>query len=403
MNPILNVTEDVQFDNTIAGLEYHSYLPYVGTSFGHNDEIRIPLHQTDVYTLPSDSYLYFEGEIANTAGSGQVPTTLKLVNNFICHLFDEIRYEINGQIIDRVRNPGITVTLKNLISLNPSESTRLFNAGWTIDNSATYTLDKNKFNICIPVNTLLGFFEDYKKILLNLKQELVLLRTANDINAIIESTGSNTTEIKFTKIIWKVPHVSVNDHSRLRLLSIIDKARDINIAFRSWELHELPSVPASTKNAWAIKSAAQMEKPRYIIFALQTKRRGQLKSNSSLFDHCNFTNAKLFLNAQQYPYDNMQINFKDGQFATLYEMYSRFQSSYYNKTAEPLLNKSTFAQNAPIIVIDCLHQNDDLNIGSVDIRLEFETGENVPEGTTAYCVIIHDRFFTYNALRGSIN
>ena len=400
MNSILNVTEDVQFDNTIAVLEYHSYLPYVGTSFGHNDEIRIPLQQTDVYTLPSDSYLYFEGEILNPTEMGKVPTTLKLVNNFICHLFDEIRYEINGQTVDRVRNPGITVTLKNLVSLNKSQSTRLFNAGWAIGNSATYTLDKNKFNICIPLSMLLGFFEDYNKILINLKQELVLLRAANDTNAIIESSGKNATEIKFSKIVWKVPHVNVNDHTRLKLLSIVDKATNINIAFRSWELHELPSVPSSTKNSWAIKSAAQLEKPRYIIFALQTKRRGELKSNSSLFDHCNFTNAKLFLNAQQYPYDNMQINFTDGQFATLYEMYSRFQSSYYNKTAEPLLDKSTFAKDAPIIVIDCLHQNDDLNVGSVDIRLEFETSGNVSENTTAYCLIIHDKFFTYNALRG---
>jgi hypothetical protein len=400
MNSVLNIVEDVLVDNTIAGLEYHSYLPYVGTSYGRNDEIRIPLQQTDVYTLPSDSYLYFEGEISNTAAAGTVPTTLKLVNNFICHLFDEIRYEINGQIIDRVRNPGITVTLKNLVSLSKSESVRLFNAGWSIDNSSTYSLDKNKFNICIPLSMLLGIFEDYRKILINLKQELVLLRTSNDTNAIIESSGVNTTEIKISKVIWKVPHVIVNDQIRLKLLSIVDKGVDINVPFRSWELHELPSVPSSTKNSWTIKSATQLEKPRYIIFALQTKRRGELKQNCSQFDHCKFVNAKLFLNAQQYPYDNMQINFEDQQYATLYEMYSRFQPTFYNKTAEPLLDKSTFEKEAPIIVIDCLHPNDDLNIGSVDIRLEFETSENVPANTTAYCLIIHDQLFTYNALRG---
>lgn len=398
MNAILNVTENITFDNAIAGLEYHSYLPYAGTSFNHNDEVRIPLQQTDVYTLPSDSYLYFEGEISNPTERGTVPTTLKLVNNFICHLFDEIRYEVNGQTVDRVRNPGITVTLKNLVSLNKSQSTRMFNAGWS--DTSTYTLNGNKFNICIPLSMLLGFFEDYNKILINLKQELVLLRAANDVNAIIETSNKNETEIKISKIVWKVPHVSVNDHTRLQLLSIIDRATDINIAFRSWELHELPSVPSSTKNSWAIKSAAQLEKPRYIIFALQSNRRGNLIKNSSLFDHCKFTNAKLFLNAQQYPYDNIQANFTDNQYATLYEMYSRFQSSFYNKTAEPLLDKSTFASDAPIIVIDCLHQNDDLNVGSVDIRLEFETTENVPANTTAYCIIIHDKFFTYNALRG---
>lgn len=38
----------------------------------------------------------------------------------------------------------------------------------------------------------------------------MLLRMPNDVNAVIESTGSNATEIKISKIIWKVPHVTVN-------------------------------------------------------------------------------------------------------------------------------------------------------------------------------------------------
>lgn len=399
---VLNITNDIEFDNSITSKSFHTYLPYAGTSFGFNDEIRIPIQNSEIYTLPSSSHLYFEGVL--THPDGKIPASLKLVNNFICHLFDEIRYEIGGQVIDKVRNPGIAITLKNYISRNKLESDRLKNAGWSIDDDCIYKINNanGKFNVCVPLNILFGFCEDYKKILVNVRQELVLLRSNSDSNAIIDSTNAYKSEIKLNKILWKMPHVSVNDATRLNLLNIINKEMNVKIAFRSYEIAELPSVPQTTKHAWSIKSVNQLEKPRFIILAFQTGRKGITNKNASMFDHCKIANAKLYLNAQQYPYDNLQINYDIDQYATLYEMYSLFQESYYEKISEPLLDILQFKNIAPIIVIDCLHQNDDLSTGTVDIRMEFETISEIPANTTAYCLILHDQFFSYNALTGNI-
>jgi len=38
----------------------------------------------------------------------------------------------------------------------------------------------------------------------------------------------------------------------------------------------------------------------------------------------------------------------------------------------------------------------------VDVRLEFESFENFPSGTTAYCLILHDRIVDYSLLSRAV-
>ena len=84
-------------------------------------------------------------------------------------------------------------------------------------------------------------------------------------------------------------------------------------------------------------------------------------------------------------------------------MYAHFQSEYYNNNEiDPLLSKSEFINYTPFIVIDCSKQNESLKQAAVDVRLEFETNENIPAETTAYCLILHDRIIKYNLVSGDV-
>ena len=55
-------------DDSIVGLAYHTHLPYTSTTYNSNDEIRIPINQQDVYTLPCESYLHIKLEYTNSNG-----------------------------------------------------------------------------------------------------------------------------------------------------------------------------------------------------------------------------------------------------------------------------------------------------------------------------------------------
>ena len=51
-------------------------------------------------------------------------------------------------------------------------------------------------------------------------------------------------------------------------------------------------------------------------------------------------------------------------------------------------------------MIDCSKQNESLKSAPVVIRLEFEAKDNFPTGTSAYCLILHDRIVQYSPVSG---
>lgn len=402
---ILDIKNGPVFDETLWEKEFHTHNPYASSKLGNNDEIRIPIQHQDAYTLPSESYIYIEGRV--TKSDGTAGTKVPFINNPMAFMFEEIRYEISGIVVDSTKKVGISSTLKGLVSLSPNETNALQTAGWLLPTHTKAIPNPNGyFDFCIPLRLLLGFAEDYKRIIINVKQELVLLRSSSDIDVIQADSAitSETLDWKITldKIVWRVPHVRLADDRRLRLLQLLDSDRDIVLPFRNWEMHEWPILPTTQRQTWAVKTSSQLEKPRYVIFALQTNKRSNLNANASIFNHCNLTNIKLFLNSQFFPYDNLNVVFSKDRYGILYDMYSKFQSSYYGRMNSPLLTPENFKSLAPIAVIDCSKQNESIKTSTVDIRIEFELEANIPEQTTAYCLILHDTIVTYTPLTGVV-
>ncbi|XP_024867173.1 uncharacterized protein LOC112451645 [Temnothorax curvispinosus] len=373
MADILSIGGEPIFDERIVGIETHAYNPYVNTTFGHNDEIRIPIQQQDLYTLPCNSFLYVEGRL-NNDGATNEEQYAKLVNNCVAFMFDEIRYELDGVEIDRCRNVGITSTIKNYVSLTIERARRLQNAGWSYPTSESNLNNaSHQFNFCVPLNILLGFCENYRRVVINARHELILIRFRSDHNCIVDPKKTvprdpaKDPKITLLKVQWRMPYVALND--------------------------------STTKHSWAVKAAPQLEKPRYVIFALQTGRRNKFAGDASRFDHCALANVKLYLNSEFYPYDDVNVDFESDKFAVLYEMYAKFRGAYYGDSRDDaLFSPREFARVAPLAVIDCSRQNESVKSATVDVRIEFENKENVPPKTTAFCLIVHDRVIEYSPL-----
>ncbi|XP_034934686.1 uncharacterized protein [Chelonus insularis] len=379
----LAINRGVVFDESISHCELHAYQPYASASLNNNDEIRIAVQHQDLCSLPCKSSLHITGKFTKTNDTA-VASTTKLVNMALCYLFEEIRYELNGIEIDRNKNVGLTN-----------------NTGWIVNDEKLMD-NKGYFDILLPLNMLLGFAEDYHRIIVNARHELVLTRSNTDLNAIVQAAASTDEKITLTKIEWMIPYITVSDPRKIQLLNYIAKDPPITVSFRSWETYEYPLLPRTTKNVWMVKTSTQLEKPRYVILAFQTARKNDATKNSSQFDHCNLRNVKLFLNSQCYPYGNLNLDIAHNQYALLYDMYKNFQESYYGKDSEPLLTKEQFIGKAPLIVIDCSKQNESLKSGPVDVRIEFESTKPIPDNTSAYCLIIHDRIVEYKPLSGQL-
>ncbi|KAL6421620.1 hypothetical protein ACFW04_014505 [Cataglyphis niger] len=314
-------------------------------------------------------FLYIEEKLILNKPAGGSDVTLG--NNYIVFIFDEIRYELDSVEINRNRNVGITSTLKNYVMISSDRTVIMRNIGWDAQTNVT-----GYFNFCVPFYMLLGFCEDYKRIVINARHELILIRSLNDNNCLIGNLALEPV-INIFKTQWRMPHVILNEINKLSMLRTLESGRYLSMGFRSWDLYEFLLLQRTTKHSWTIKTATQLEEPRYIIFALQTGRKNVISKDTSRFDDCKLNNVKLYLNSECYPKNRWSV---------LYDTYQRFCKNYYGyEYLESSFTVTQFLRNGPFSA-------------TMDVRLEFECKENVPMNTTAYCLIIHDRVIQYNPL-----
>lgn len=392
-------------DHGIEGVEYHSHHPYTPTQM--NGEIRIAIQHQDLITLPSQSFLCIEGRFLTQ--NDTVPTRATITNNPFMFLFDEVRYELCGSEIERVRHPGITTSMKGYTSYRGCSQNYHETYGWSSNPHNNLISADGYFSTCIPLSTIFGFCEDYDKVIVNVKQELILIRSQTDDNCYlapeIQQEGQATRErckFQITSLTWRVPYLTVSTQHRLALYKILQKEKSVKVNFRCWEIYEYPLLPTTEKQIWNVKTAPQVEKPRWVMLAFQTERKSSPTKSASEFDHCNLINAKLYLNSKSYPYDDLNVNFDQNKFSLLYKMYADFQKEYYGTVVSPLLSLANFKNMGPIVVLDCSKQSESIKSGPIDILIEFESSKPFPANTAAYCLIIHDRACEYNPLTNVI-
>jgi len=65
-----------------------------------------------------------------------------------------------------------------------------------------------------------------------------------------------------------MPHVLLGEIDMLSVLRALESGRYLSMNFHSWDFYEYSLLQNTTKHSWAVKTAIQLEKPQYIIFAL---------------------------------------------------------------------------------------------------------------------------------------
>jgi len=174
--------------------------------------------------------------------------------------------------IDRSKskNVGITSLMKGYTTFSNEIAYSLHNAEF-IDSSDTVKslmIDDGHFKFCASL--LVGFCEDYKRVVINARHELILIRAHNGNNYIVGDLATKPTLKLQYKVQLRMPHVALNEINKLSMLRALESER--YLSFHSWDLYEYPLLPSTTKHFWAIKTATQLEKLRYVIFGQIDKK-----------------------------------------------------------------------------------------------------------------------------------
>ncbi|KYN13967.1 hypothetical protein ALC57_13828 [Trachymyrmex cornetzi] len=153
-------------------------------------------------------------------------------------------------------------------------------------------------------------------------------------------------------------------------------------------------IPIQQQDLYTLPSNSFFYFEGKLTFALQTGRKNVMSQDIRVFDDCNLSNVKVYLNSEFYSYDDLNLDFSKEIYAVLFDMYAHFREAYYGIDFETMLNMFSFVEKGPFAVIDC-SRNESVRSTTVKVRIEFDCKENVPANTTAYCLIIHDRVIEY--------
>ena len=430
MADILQITEDIPVDDSIYEYEYKEYNPITGTDLNRGS-IVITIESQDIYTHPAESFLVIEGQLIKEAPAPPAAAeyvnddNIALINNGLMYLFSDVRYHLASHEIEVLQNPGHATTMLGLLKY-PDDFTKSqgLNQVWApdtdegtaINNNNGFKLrrdyiinmvegagNKGKFNFKIPLKHFLGFCEDYKKILYGMQQRLTLTRTGND-NAILRGQNAagnaalDNAKIELNKISWFMPHVIPSDAYRLQLDKIIEKKEKIPVGYRMLQCDNIPVVGGSGFT-WRLGVKSSPDIPRFIIVGFQTNKNNNQTTNPALFDHCEVRNIYVTLNAKRYPDIDYENDFTINKFSRIYGDASTFRKKFYNMD-ELISNSSISPDNYktlfPLFVFDVTKQSEKLKTSVSDIHIKASfNGNNPPNNTMAYAVIISDRLFHF--------
>lgn len=119
-------------------LHEHTYKPFGSPQYRNLAVIRIPINFHDVVLDISNICLYIEATFT--------PNDLTIrcyLSNALAFLFDEIKYEEQGEKVAIVRKLGITSSMKIITSHGSTNLNVLLGAVWGLTQAKQYILDND--------------------------------------------------------------------------------------------------------------------------------------------------------------------------------------------------------------------------------------------------------------------
>ena len=422
MNPILDIKEASEEDESIVNYQIYQFYPESGTQLNNPGNVTITVNNSNNFYHPAYSWLEFEGQVVKQTdgtlyAAGDI---ISFVNYGILYLFDLIKYTLSSAPIETVFNPGLVANIMGLATFPDNFKQGLIEC-WCPDESETIA-DSNtgfkarrnlilisapdplgSFRFSIPLKRVMGFADDYGKVLYGFIHNIILTRSSTDNNALCHTPWTDRSKhtageivngkVELKNLRWMLPRVTPSDVAKYSLLKQIKDGVVLNCGFRMRQ-HISTAVTETNTFTWRLGVRSSPEQPRFIFLCFQTNRNEDQQKLNTVYDHCDLSSAHVLLNNDRYPLNDFETSFKKNHFDHMYTDFIGFRKKFYG--IDPLISPTSvgpipYKTRYPIFCFDVSKQSERLKSGVTDITLQCRFEENVPASTIAHAVIISDR------------
>ncbi len=405
---MLKVEETTPENKSIQSFEYFPFNPITGTQYNNPGIIQINIENQAEYFYPRRSWLQIEGRLLKATDAVYDNNDLiTLINNGILYCFSNIKYLLSGSEIESLNHPGHASTMLGLLKYSKeysgvlqcwipdtTDKAEANNTGFVKRRNFIFSSDPvGTFVFALDLEHILGFAEDYDKVIMGFQHSLQFSRSSDDSNAIFRDEHVAVGKVELKNITWWMPIIRPAELESNRLTNIIYDKASLEVWFRMRQCAMI-SLPLVSSYTWNLGVRTGSERPRYIIVGLQTSKKDDQKTNPAIFDHVNVQNMKVRLNSTEYPAVQTNSNFTKNDFAYFFMRMVHFNQYFYGvdrMLTSTVIDGQTYKDLFPIFVFDVSKQNENLVGGVVDISVIMNFSANVAANTQAFALVISDR------------
>lgn len=326
--------------------------------------------------------------------------TVKLVDNFVPHLFKSVILKKDDYIVDKVENVGRVSTMYGTITSGEmlNDACSGFKSTWS---------GGGKFQaLGLLSNFGLGFLQDLSFPVYKGGFQILFERNNDDdalyhwktatVGAVEPEDGKIIIE-EFT--IW-IPIIKYKSEHRTKLiqeLQTLSKKREYKFYCKSLHCYVDKKIPNELTYSRDINN---VRAPIFVFVGFQTNKYQDQKKDSAVFDHCNVKNIRVDIDGVSYPENVPDYDFSSQCFLQAYERFKSYAKTFRIKPLPPLSPKE-FLDSKPFYVFDLTRRPENLDGSKSNITLRADFAKNVPENTYCYIVFVTLKQFVSDIVEGT--
>lgn len=389
----------------VQSYEYQTFPPTRRTFNNLNEpgkDVEFEIWAGDSYIHPhrADLYIKFDVVGQEQGGTYDANANIKLVDNFVPHLFSQIEIRKHGTIIDRIDYPGIASTVVSTLTFSKSEAEAL-KAGGLITHDR---LPRKENSVLFPLKLLFGFFSDYHDVMWKGGLKITFKNAASFDNVFYRwKTNANDTTLPHpAKIIIKimelrVPIIEYQSDYDLKLKSQLLRSPSIPIEFHSFQCFQRHVTGIRFEyDVTNMFSSLSYDMPDFVAVVFQTGRNGTQERDSSKFDLCDVKNIYLKNSKNEiFPRETYDLQLKNHDFLKVYEAYTAYKR-VVRRSTEMFYSPQEFYENRPIYLINTSKRKKPLTSDRTNIKIGSVFNSEPPAGTTCTVILCGRAKFVYD-------
>ncbi|KAF6203846.1 hypothetical protein GE061_002181 [Apolygus lucorum] len=401
-----------KYDKDIIYTDYKRYAPVSTEQMNTPDgKIEFNIDFTERFAVPKFEY-YISGKLVQKASNADYETksNIKLTDNFVAYLFSHIVVSKHGRTVQEVLRPGITSTIKSIVSYKTNDLTNILqNNGYVPEN-------KNKFCVSGQLSHLgLSFFE-HVKIPFD-KGGFNITFTRNSDSPCIFRWKSKKTDgtedpaslpqegrIVIEEFYIRVPMIDFDKNDKVLIMQDLTEKKIINWNYRKWHCVELPNIGGKDTIEYNVSHLfTKGVSPIFVLVAFQTLpatigAEGQLTDNSILTPMNVKNDYHVTIDDESYP--RMRQDFNTG-YALAYNMYCDYMKTCVGGH-DVLYSPNKFITDKCVYVIDTSKQVKNITSSAPNITVNVDFSRSVPDKTHMYIIAVSQSALKYDVLKDEV-